>query len=435
MTSPKPDPYVWDFFIAHAGPDKEPAEELYNLLEGHARVFLDSRCLKLGDEWGEALPKAQRESLISVVLLSSNTERAYYQREEIAAAIDLSRASENAHRVVPVYFDADLAENKSVPYGLRGKHGLIISDELKLKEVAVRLLGLLKQLQDGDDKVPVPMPVVKEPVVEEPVVEEPFIKKYALLLSGSALALLLMVFFLYMANRPGPPPPPPINNPPTAVDDSRETTLNKAITIDVLGNDSDVDGDTISLFIVGNPDYGSTVENPDGTVHYTPADRRTGDDTFTYTIKDTGGSTASATVTITVEVPGRQVRVLITNELNASNYMASSPLFNMLSLPDRKEKVWGGVQIEIMLPRAENTEYVMEWVYKDTENISFPLYQFRESQIRNAKNYEDGGKHFTVFYKDKEIFTVNKGTYQFIVYEEKTNAERRIVASVSLGVQ
>ena len=40
----------WDFFLAHAAADGAAAEELYELLGSNARVFLDSRCLELGDD-------------------------------------------------------------------------------------------------------------------------------------------------------------------------------------------------------------------------------------------------------------------------------------------------------------------------------------------------------------------------------------------------
>jgi hypothetical protein len=74
----------WDFFIAHAGPDKEIAEQLYDLLVPSARVFLDSRCLKLGDNWDEELGSAQDRALVTIVLVTDKTDDAYYQREEIA---------------------------------------------------------------------------------------------------------------------------------------------------------------------------------------------------------------------------------------------------------------------------------------------------------------------------------------------------------------
>ncbi len=75
----------WDFFIAHAGKDAAVAEALYDELYLNARTFLDSRSLMLGDDWDHALQRAQLNSRITVVLISENTDQAYYQREEIAS--------------------------------------------------------------------------------------------------------------------------------------------------------------------------------------------------------------------------------------------------------------------------------------------------------------------------------------------------------------
>src|SRR5215216_2638852 len=115
--------YIWDFFIAHAGADKATAEEVFDYLESHSRVFLDSRRVILGDDWDTELAAAQQKSLVTVVLISSKTEAAYYQREEIAAAIALAREDRKKHRVVPVFLDSEKGDNK-IPYGLRLKHGL-----------------------------------------------------------------------------------------------------------------------------------------------------------------------------------------------------------------------------------------------------------------------------------------------------------------------
>jgi hypothetical protein len=138
--------YIWDFFIAHAGADKRAAEKLYDYLQPNSRVFLDSRSLMLGDDWDTELTAAQQQSLVTVVLISSKTEAAYYQREEIAAAIALARENAEKHRVVPVFLDQKAGSNKTVPYGLRLKHGLTVSANLSLKSVAERLLHLLSLL-------------------------------------------------------------------------------------------------------------------------------------------------------------------------------------------------------------------------------------------------------------------------------------------------
>jgi hypothetical protein len=139
--------YKWDFFLAHAGADLAAAERLYALLEPHSKVFLDSRCLMLGDDWDQELAAAQSNSLVSVVLVSPRTDDAYYQREEIAAAIDMARKNREAHRVVPVYLDDALSDRSGIPYGLRLKHGLSVADAGDFQSVALRLIDLLEKLE------------------------------------------------------------------------------------------------------------------------------------------------------------------------------------------------------------------------------------------------------------------------------------------------
>jgi len=72
------------------------------------------------------------------------------------------------------------------------------------------------------------------------------------------------------------------------------------VTITVLGNDTDVDGDTLLVDSATNGLKGSTSVNPDNTITYTPALNTNGDDSFTYNISDGNGGTASATVNVTV---------------------------------------------------------------------------------------------------------------------------------------
>jgi subtilisin-like proprotein convertase family protein len=95
----------------------------------------------------------------------------------------------------------------------------------------------------------------------------------------------------------------PVNDAPVAVNDSVTTPRNEALVIqiaDLLANDTDIDGDVLSLLSFGKPGKGTLVDNGDGTLTYTPTDWFFGTDTFTYTISDGQGGTASATVTISV---------------------------------------------------------------------------------------------------------------------------------------
>ena len=102
-----------------------------------------------------------------------------------------------------------------------------------------------------------------------------------------------------------PPPeppvtPPPENGPPDAVDDTTVTDYQTPVNVTVLGNDSDPDGDALTVVDNSEPSNGSAVLNEDGTFTYTPDDGFTGTDSFTYTITDGNGGEDTATVTIEV---------------------------------------------------------------------------------------------------------------------------------------
>jgi hypothetical protein len=137
--------HKWDFFIAHAGGDKRIAEILYELLFNRSRVFLDSKSLILGDNWNQELPTAQKQSLITVVIISSHTENAYYEKEEIAAAIQMARNNQLQHRVIPVFI---LGYNEDeVPYGLVSKHSLVLNNEAEIDVAAESLLDALQKVR------------------------------------------------------------------------------------------------------------------------------------------------------------------------------------------------------------------------------------------------------------------------------------------------
>lgn len=93
-----------------------------------------------------------------------------------------------------------------------------------------------------------------------------------------------------------------VNTPPQAVDDTATTLASTPVTIDVLLNDSDEDGDSLLISAVGTPDSGVAVLL-DNAVEYTSKDGYSGTDTFTYTVSDEGGLTNSASVTVTVTEP------------------------------------------------------------------------------------------------------------------------------------
>ena len=92
------------------------------------------------------------------------------------------------------------------------------------------------------------------------------------------------------------------NNPPVAIDDTAVTTASVAVDINVLANDSDPDGDplTVSAFDATGAQGGTVSCTSAGICTYTPPPGFTGIDTFGYTVSDGRGGTDTATVTVTV---------------------------------------------------------------------------------------------------------------------------------------
>lgn len=92
------------------------------------------------------------------------------------------------------------------------------------------------------------------------------------------------------------------NQAPIAVDDDGGVLKGYDVDINVLDNDSDPDGDPLTVVAVEHtgPGIANITINPDNTIHYQSIHGYSGSDTFEYTISDGRGGTAKATVTILV---------------------------------------------------------------------------------------------------------------------------------------
>ena len=99
-----------------------------------------------------------------------------------------------------------------------------------------------------------------------------------------------------------------VNDNPVAVDDSRTTDADAAIGLNVLSNDSDIDGGPLTVSAIDTTGTRGEVSfQANGQVLYNPTgafdglgDGETAFDSFIYTADDGLGGTDSATVTITV---------------------------------------------------------------------------------------------------------------------------------------
>jgi len=95
----------------------------------------------------------------------------------------------------------------------------------------------------------------------------------------------------------------PDGEPPVARDDSARTFMDRGVTVDVLANDTDPDGDDAALEVtaVSQPLSGSVVITSNGrALRYTPSSGFMGTATFSYTITDADTLTATAKVTVIV---------------------------------------------------------------------------------------------------------------------------------------
>jgi uncharacterized repeat protein (TIGR01451 family) len=93
----------------------------------------------------------------------------------------------------------------------------------------------------------------------------------------------------------------PPNAPPTAVDDTITTEEDTSGATNVLTNDTDPDGDLLSLTgISADPAHGDVEVTIEGLVTYTPDHDYFGSDSFEYTMSDGAGGTDTGTVNVTV---------------------------------------------------------------------------------------------------------------------------------------
>ena len=92
----------------------------------------------------------------------------------------------------------------------------------------------------------------------------------------------------------------PVNDPPEPQDDIVRTSIEEALTISVLDNDSDPDGDKIHLVSVAPPNIGTAQANNNGTVVYTPPANHEGEVRVRYTVADSADEQAEAWISINI---------------------------------------------------------------------------------------------------------------------------------------
>jgi len=141
---------MYDAFIAYAKRDFVYAEKIYMLLSTIGkRVFLDFKCLIPGDDWQNEIDNAQEHSLLTVVLISKHSDQAYFQKSEILKAIKLFRNEH--HRIVPVFFNREIAQRCDVPSLLKQIQGIFFDEEYSLLDIAKKIQSAIDIAKRSED--------------------------------------------------------------------------------------------------------------------------------------------------------------------------------------------------------------------------------------------------------------------------------------------
>ena len=114
----------------------------------------------------------------------------------------------------------------------------------------------------------------------------------------------------------------PVNTSPVANNDNATTEKNKSVIINVLKNDSDVENnlDITKVQVATNPSQGTaSVNSTNGEITYTPTANFTGNDSFTYKVKDAQGLTSNSA----------SVNIIVNSAPTEAANFNSSQLFNL----------------------------------------------------------------------------------------------------------
>jgi hypothetical protein len=98
----------YDLFLAHPSANRSTASALFDLLQPEIKVFLAGRSLRPSDHWNQEAGDAHRASRATVLLISSQSDAAWYLGDEIITAIALHRASPDWHRLLPIRLEANI---------------------------------------------------------------------------------------------------------------------------------------------------------------------------------------------------------------------------------------------------------------------------------------------------------------------------------------
>jgi hypothetical protein len=178
-----------------------------------------------------------------------------------------------------------------------------------------------------------------------------------------------------------------LENPPVAVDDAYSTDVDTQLVVPapgVLENDSDADGDSLTVVWVSDPVHGSLTLNENGSFTYTPDTGYSGPDSFTYNAFDGGLESKTATVSLTIIAlgPSCSTAPTLISPGNGSHPNTLIPTFQW-----DNGNISEITEVHLLILLHED-DFPDEWVYRVTSyNGSFEEERYDETNLDPGTTY------------------------------------------------
>ncbi|MBW4488318.1 MAG: tandem-95 repeat protein [Trichocoleus desertorum ATA4-8-CV12] len=163
-----------------------------------------------------------------------------------------------------------------------------------------------------------------------------------------------------------------INDVPIVGNDAFTTNEDTVLTLSVanlLTNDVDMDGEPVTIISFDQPTNGNVMGFGNGTYLYMPDRDFSGSDTFTYTVRDGVGATASATVNLTV-IRDTNIPPVAANDVITTDEDTAIASFNVLANDLDAENI-PLTLVSVTAPSQGNVTFTEEGLITYTPNLDF----------------------------------------------------------------
>jgi len=128
-------------FISYPHEEFDVAKEIYDLLSGRFKVFMDKYSIVPGADWTAEIVRAQQKSAMTIAIVSNNTKNACYEKDEITRAINLRKHQK--HVIVPIVVSCD-GSVPDIPFGLQNTQYILIDKNYDMAQVFAKITQAMR---------------------------------------------------------------------------------------------------------------------------------------------------------------------------------------------------------------------------------------------------------------------------------------------------